>query len=73
MPAKRRAFCFGQASRQLVCRIEACPENQHLLRGISAFEPGASAVNPGTAGDRGDDGGCHVGRLARLHPLFVSV
>src|SRR6266404_6373744 len=66
MPAKRRASRFGQASRQLVCGTEACSENEHLLGVVSGFQPGASVVNPGKAADRGDDGGCHAGRLARL-------
>jgi hypothetical protein len=66
MPAERRASPFGHASRQLVCGAEACSENEQLFGVVSGFQPGASAVNPGKAADRGDDGSCHAGRLARL-------
>ena len=65
MPAERSAPRFGEAARQLVCGVQGCPENEHLLGGVSGFQPSASVVNPGTAGDRGDDGSCHAGRLAR--------
>ena len=59
MPPEGSAFLLGDPARELVGRVETCPDDQHLLGRCSAFQPGARPPDSAMVHGRDDGNRAH--------------
>ena len=59
MPPEGSAFFLGYPSPEFVGRIEAGPDDDHLLGQFPAFKPGARPPNSAMVHGRGDGSRAH--------------
>jgi hypothetical protein len=68
MPPECSAFLSGDVARELVGRIEGCPDDQHLLGRRSAFQPGSRATDSAMIHGRDDGIRAHLENVSVLGP-----
>jgi hypothetical protein len=73
MPSECGTFLLGDVARELVGRIEGCPDDQNFLGRRSAFQPGPRATESPMIHGRDDGIRAHLENVSVLGPDGLDI